>query len=439
MQPAQLRRILRITFVSLSLSVTGWSYAADDKQTRPDGNPGIPGLPGNPLGIGGTGGDANADAARPGRVAHSAADAKALVHVTTPSGPTSCPPGPWRTATTGPSARYRAGAVTDGTHVYVFGGGDQFGNYLNDLWRWDANTETWVQLANMPTGKQNIQGAYWNGKIYVPGGYTGNHITENAIYDIATNTWTLGAPLPAQQTGQQVAFNGKIYNFGGNPGPQNTVTIYNIATNSWSNGAPMPAALTYGRATVAGNFAYYAGGISDVTLDTVYRYDLAANSWATMSPLQTARMSEELVTSPDGSKLFAVMGGSEDFTGVPQSHSVEIYDIAANSWSYGFPVVTKATAAAGGLAGTKVMVQGGTDNNIYDAVQVSDLPSAPCPIPPPVIANYAVTTSDAVSIVPGTTDTGNHCDNARPRSACRSLFNFMTRLLPPPTSARTVF
>ena len=214
-------------------------------------------------------------------------------------------------------SRYRAGAVTDGTHVFVFGGGDQFGQYLNDLWRWDASTETWMQLANMPTGKQNIQGAYWNGKIYVPGGYIGNHITENAIYNIATNTWTLGAPLPAQQTGQQVAFNGKIYNFGGNPGPQNTVTIYDIATNSWSNGAPMPAAVTYGRATVAGNFAYYVGGISGVGLDTVYRYDFAANSWATMSPLQTARTSEELMASPDGSKLFAVMGGGDQdfFTG----------------------------------------------------------------------------------------------------------------------------
>ena len=52
------------------------------------------------------------------------------------------------------------------------------------------------------------------------------HIIQNAIYDIATNTWSTGAPLPAAQTGTNVAFNNKIYNFGGNPGPQATVTIY---------------------------------------------------------------------------------------------------------------------------------------------------------------------------------------------------------------------
>jgi hypothetical protein len=123
----------------------------------------------------------------------------------------------------------------------VYGGQTSTGGFLNDLWRWNPATETWTQLANMPTAKGNIQGAYWNGKIYVPGGFAaGVHITENAIYDIATNTWMTGAPLPAPQSGQDVAFNNKIYNFGGNPGPQSAVTIYDIATNTWSNGEAMP-------------------------------------------------------------------------------------------------------------------------------------------------------------------------------------------------------
>ena len=92
----------------------------------------------------------------------------------------------------------------------------------------------------MPPAKHNMQGAYWNGKIYIPGGFTDAavHTTELAIYDIATNTWSTGAPLPATQTGTNVAFNNKIYNFGGNPGPQTTTTIYDIATNTWSAGAP---------------------------------------------------------------------------------------------------------------------------------------------------------------------------------------------------------
>ncbi len=351
---------------------------------------------------------ASADAAPPGHAS------KPLVQTPRTETPVSlsatgtsnlCPEG-WNTSTTGPPERYRGGACTDGTFVYVYGGSDSGANYLNDLWRWNPATETWTQLANMPTGKQNIQGAYWNGKIYVPGGYTGTHITENAIYNVATNTWTTGAPLPNPQTGANVAFNGKIYNFGGNPGPLDTVTIYNIASNTWTTGASMPVAISYGRAAVAGNFAYYAGGITSTTVvNTLYRYNFAANSWATMSPLQTARTSEELMTSPGGDKLYAVMGGDASFfTGVPLEQSVEIYDIASDGWSYGVPVVTKAAAPAGGLARGKAMVQGGVDGaTYYDTVQVSlVMLCGGC--------EYGFRTGTD-SIVPGNSDIGSHCDD----------------------------
>jgi hypothetical protein len=312
-------------------------------------------------------------------------------------------PGPWSTATPGPPARYRAGGCTDGTNVYVYGGGDSTGGYYNDLWRWNPNTQTWTQLANMPTAKQNIQGAYWNGKIYVPGGFNGAHLTENAIYDIATNMWTTGAPLPAPQTGANVAFNNKIYNFGGNPGPQSTVTIYDIATNTWSSGAAMPVAITYGRATVAnlvGSYAYYAGGITTVTVNTLYRYDFAANTWATMAPLQTARVSEELMTSPFQDQLYAVMGGDATFfTGVPLPVSVEIYSIGTNSWTYGNPVVTKAAAPSGGRPGGNgtLMVQGGVDGTTYyNTVQVSVVPCG-TPVPTPTATATASATATATA------------------------------------------
>src|SRR6266480_5242409 len=85
------------------------------------------------------------------------------------------------------------------------------------------------------------------------------------------------------------------------------------------------------------------------------------------------------MTSPDGSKLFAVMGGNATFfTGVPLAQSVEIYNIGTNAWSYGNPVVTKAAAPSGGLAGGKAMVQGGVDNTTYyNTVQVSVTSCAP--------------------------------------------------------------
>ncbi|MEO6076789.1 MAG: kelch repeat-containing protein [Dokdonella sp.] len=281
-------------------------------------------------------------------------------------------PSAWTLAAVGPPARYRAGSASDGTNVYVFGGGSS--TVLNDLWRWNAATQVWTQLAIMPTAKQNIQGTFLNGKIYVPGGYTGStHIAENAIYDVASNTWSLGAPLPVIHTGATAAYNGKIYVFGGNPGPLVRLDIYDPVANSWAQGANMPTATTYGRAVTAGSYIYYVGGIAGTTTAAVYRYDPANNTYALMAPLNTARATAEVMSL--GNHIYAINGGdSTFFTGVPLAQSVEIYNIATNSWAYGLPTVTKSAASSGGRAGGKLMIMGGVDaTTYYDQVQVSPL------------------------------------------------------------------
>jgi hypothetical protein len=183
----------------------------------------------------------------------------------------------------------------------------------------------------------------------------------------------------------------------------------------------MPVSITSGRATAAGNFAYYVGGITASTVNTVYRYDFAANSWLTMAPCQTARTSEELMTSPDGCKLYAVMGGDATFfTGVPLPVSVEIYDIASNSWTYGDPVVTKAAAPSGGLAGGKAMVQGGVDSTTYyDLVQVAPVnceggTPTPTATATPTATPTATATATATA-TPTSTATGGPRSTATPR------------------------
>ncbi|MEO5952863.1 MAG: kelch repeat-containing protein, partial [Chloroflexia bacterium] len=294
-------------------------------------------------------------------------------------------------------------SVSSGQYVYVMGGSNATAQYLNDLWRWDSGPQTWTQLANMPTGKSNAQAALWNGKIYLPGGYIGSHITENAIYDIASNTWTTGAPLPATQSGMTAAYNGKIYVFGGNPGPQSIIRVYDIATNTWStSSASLPVATTYGRAITVGNYIYVIGGITTTVSNAVYRFDPVANTIATMTPLQTARTWEELMS--DGTNIYAVAGGDATyFTGVPLAQSVEIYSIAGNSWTYGNPVVAKASSVAGGLAGGKFMIQGGVDNTVYyDLVQVSVGGSGGgCPTSTPAVTNTIVVPTATVCVPSG--------------------------------------
>ena len=77
-----------------------------------------------------------------------------------------------------------------------------------------------------------------------------------AAYDINTDTWTPLAPDPfvADHYGSASgAFNGKVYVVGGTSGFSNAVWIYDIATNSWSLGTSAPT----GPFLLAG---YHAGG-----------------------------------------------------------------------------------------------------------------------------------------------------------------------------------
>ena len=180
-------------------------------------------------------------------------------------------PQPWHTSVTGPGTRYMAGGASDGQYVYVFGGSSNV--YLpdvryNDLWRWNPATETWTRLADMPTAKMAIQGTYWNGKIYVPGGYdaSDHYTSELSIYDIASNTWSVGTPMPAGRSGvATAAYGGKVYAFGGQDAASDytpTVLAYDIASATWSQVAPLPRPMSYGRAITFGSDIYHVAGVN---------------------------------------------------------------------------------------------------------------------------------------------------------------------------------
>ena len=94
---------------------------------------------------------------------------------------------------------------------------------------------------------------------YVIGGYPSTRVTVNVVqvYDVATDHWTLAAPMPA-------ALNGKIYVIGGQTDPNtayvNLVQEYDPATNGWRARAPMPTARSAGAAVVIDGKIYVAGG-----------------------------------------------------------------------------------------------------------------------------------------------------------------------------------
>ena len=157
-----------------------------------------------------------------------------------------------------PQSVFGGTAATDGTFVYVFGGynfPEDPGSTLDTVYRYNIQTDTWTQLASMPNAALVASAVYYptTNKIYVFGGSTRtpDPVTVydvTRIYDIATNTWTTGAPMPAPRSQMASGYNpanGRIYLNGGFEtstidSVQNTTWEYNPVANSWAVKTPSP-------------------------------------------------------------------------------------------------------------------------------------------------------------------------------------------------------
>ena len=278
---------------------------------------------------------------------------------------------------TGP--RYRCASVSpDGRYLYLFGGADANGTVLAESWRYDVQGDAWQRLADMPVALMNMGAAYLNGKIYLVGGYTGSaHTNYFLIYSIAGDSWTTRT-WPATRTPMVAASGGKLYAFGGNPGPSTETRSYDPATSTWSDPlASMPTAVAYGTAVAAGNDIFVIGGSnSSGASPAVQRYDPAANVWSASGPaLPQGRMSAGAALY--GNQLYVSGGGgSGGNLWDPYGDTLTLDPSAwpSGSWqAQGEAVPTPVVAPACACAGNRLVLSGGASaSTTYASTQFLD-------------------------------------------------------------------
>ena len=232
------------------------------------------------------------------------------------------------------------------------------------------------RLATAPTAiAQAPSAAFWNGKIYAIGGLNGTPTTTVQIYDVGTNTWSAGAPIPAGTYGAAAgAFNNKVFVAGGtDPGgssPSTTLFIYDIGTNTWSAGTALPApGFLLGGFTQAGQYLYMAGSYSaspGANGTTTYRLDMtsAPGVWTTGPAFTPARADFALAAS--GTKLFAIGGDTNGGGFFDFSNLVDELDVSAwpaGAWVPSLPVLPSARQAnsAGFVSPGLIWSTGGFD------------------------------------------------------------------------------
>jgi N-acetylneuraminic acid mutarotase len=152
---------------------------------------------------------------------------------------------------------------------YVFGGVNDSGSLLNDLWEYNPTTDTWLQKSAMPSiGRSGSVAFVINDVVYIVGGKTStnNAIPETWMYNPIANSWTQLANLPINGIWRGVSFTNNSKGFVG-LGKNNLDHYHKLfyeyapTTNTWSQvlGYSHSGRAYTGYAQI-GNFGYLFGG-----------------------------------------------------------------------------------------------------------------------------------------------------------------------------------
>lgn len=274
-------------------------------------------------------------------------------------------------------ARFGAAAVADDRYVYVTGGMNR-GGYLDQIERFDSQTHEVTFLPGRVIARHHHGAALVDGRIYLFGG--AGYAARNApplesaleIYDLASGQVTRGAPMPEAVSSPAVAaVGGRIFAMGGVAGlplaPRqiNRTSIYDIASNTWSSGAPMPTTREKCPAVVSRDFIVVAGGYratrTSSGLDIVEAYRPRTDEWERFPALGARVSAHAAAVLNDTLFLF----GNYD-----PAEGVVAYDLVTHTstpLSDGFTGVSQAAAVT---LGDTICVVGGLDRNRDDATDL---------------------------------------------------------------------
>ena len=281
-----------------------------------------------------------------------------------------------------------------GKKWYVMGGYDGANVQAQGIvTEYDAASESWTVKKNMLVPAHHASAVALDGKVYVFGGFVGRPGTKawqpiaNAVmYDPATDSWKELAPMPTPRgSACAVVVDGKIFviggahaNIPGKPGneplvlgapvPQivvGTVEEYDPATNTWRTRAPMPTGRNHFFAGVVDGKIYAVNGRigtsfvtqSDVT-DVVEEFDPKTDIWRYMGRSPTKR--GDVVGGIHNGQIYITGGEYEEPRGKVTFWAFEAYDPKANSWRVLPHVQIARHGGVGAFIGNEFHVAGGS-------------------------------------------------------------------------------
>ena len=279
----------------------------------------------------------------------------------------------------------------------------------------------WATLAPVPSVGSGVEGmsvaSVGNNIIAALGFDPGTGDTDTTrIYDIASDTWSLGATAPGiSSEGAGTAHGGLFYTVGGRVGGAARADIwsYSPASDTWNAAlTPMPTARAGLAIAVVGDSIYAIGGRTGVggpctgsPLDAVERYDIASDTWTPVTPLLAPR--SDLAAAAVGGKIY-VFGGCDAAGNFLAD--VDVYDPVTDTWSTApadMPTARAGMYAVETKGGTVYVIGGwdgvGTGLSTNEAYKVSqdEWTAGLLPMPTPRAETGAVGHGGRIYIVGG--------------------------------------
>jgi N-acetylneuraminic acid mutarotase len=315
--------------------------------------------------------------------------------------------GRWTSLKPIPQGEEEVVGTVNGGKLYVAAGLGAFPGWETKqlLYNYDPASNEWRQLPSLPEGIHHPGFAAVGNKLYLIGGFSIARpkdgtlpawvpVNSVLIFDLATNTWSKGTPMPtARGALTATAVGTKIYAIGGARNPaystpelRPTVPVENLATNevydtvsgTWSSARPMLTARNHhGAALIDGKIHVVGGRVGSTfiiglstNVSTHEVYDVAKDTWSQVLGVPTARSGIGVAVL---NGRLHVLGGEaylNDLVGTYRTH--EAYDPKSNSWERLAPMPTPRHGIGAVAIGERVFVPAGGREPGFAATGVNE-------------------------------------------------------------------
>jgi hypothetical protein len=300
----------------------------------------------------------------------------------------------WSELPQSPIQRSEVAAAAIGRTVYVAGGIAYPIARPGALEAYDVRARSWALKTPMPEDVNHAAAVGYGGALYVLGGYAG--FPENGPvhgfaadetgrffrYSPGTNSWTELAPMPTRRGALAAAVIGdRLYAVGGYSEALGTLArleIYDFRSHRWTRGPDMHQPREHLAATALDGSLYVVGGrdfYGGQTYATAERFDPSQGRWEQVPSMLVAHAGFQAVAA---GKRIVIFGGEQPGSGARGTVAdVEAYDPGTRAWSELPPMPHPRHGIGGAWDGQRIYALEGGEETLLGGSSLAEALAVP--------------------------------------------------------------